>query len=115
MPHFIIHCSDDILQSMPQSEFNQHVYSVAAHSGLFVSGDIKVRVQAFSTYLVGEQQQSFIHVFASIMQGRTVEQRAALSRAVVTKLTSLFPDTPNIAMNVDEFEKATYCNKAMLG
>jgi len=114
MPHFIIHCSSDILESNSEDVINRDIHSVANQSGLFEESDIKVRVQLFQTYLVGNHKQPFIHVFSSIMQGRTVEQRSLLSKAVVSKLVSMFPDIPNIAMNVDEFEKSTYCNKALL-
>tara|TARA_R110002126_G_scaffold285314_2_gene435563 strand:- start:939 stop:1151 length:213 start_codon:yes stop_codon:yes gene_type:complete len=65
-------------------------------------------------YFVGGKREYFIHVFSSIMQGRTTEQRARLSQLVVEKLVATFPHVPNIAMNVSEFEKATYCNRGML-
>lgn len=48
------------------------------------------------------------------MEGRTTEQKAELSKAIVTKLTQMFPHIDNIAMNVSDFEKATYCNKSQL-
>jgi 5-carboxymethyl-2-hydroxymuconate isomerase len=48
------------------------------------------------------------------MQGRTTDQKANLSQQVVTKLVALFPDIPNIAINISDFEKATYCNRDML-
>lgn len=114
MPHFIIHCSEDVLATHSEQEINRNVHAVANQSGLFIESDIKVRTLPFSTYLVGNQDSSFIHVFASIMQGRTEKQRAALSKAVVSKLVSLFPEVHNIAMNINEFEKSTYCNRAQL-
>lgn len=114
MPHFIVHCSEEILDGLSEDKLNEEIHLVANKSGLFEESDIKVRVMPFSNYSVGNQKTPFIHVFASIMQGRTKEQRASLSKIVVTKLVELFPQVQNIAMNVDEFEKATYCNKACL-
>ena len=67
-----------------------------------------------SNFSVGNKYGDFIHVFAHIMQGRTTEQKANLSKQMVTKLVALFPDIPNVAMNVSDFEKATYCNRAMV-
>ena len=63
---------------------------------------------------MGNKRESFIYIFAHIMQGRTTEQKANLSEQIVNKLVDLFPDVPNIAMNISDFEKATYCNRAML-
>lgn len=114
MPHFVVHCSDNVLRLQPEEKINQEIHRVANDSGLFRASDIKVRVMPFSTYLVGNEKRAFIHVFASIMQGRTQGQQSALSTSIVEMLITLFPDVDNIAMNVSEFEKSTYCNKAGL-
>ncbi|WP_223671185.1 tautomerase family protein [Kangiella shandongensis] len=66
-----------------------------------------------SNYLVGGARPQFMHVFAHIMQGRSVEQRQQLSQSVVKVLSELFPEVQAIAMNVYEFEKNTYRNRAM--
>ena len=114
MPHFIVDCSVEVLESHPEEYIAEQIHLVAVASDLFDVGDIKVRVNPYSKYLVGAKRELFIHVFSSIMQGRSTEQRARLSQAVVEKLVAMFPHVPNIAMNVSEFEKATYCNRNML-
>jgi len=48
------------------------------------------------------------------MQGRTTEQKALLSKAVVSSLNDMFPSVDNIAMNINDFGSATYCNKSQL-
>lgn len=114
MPHFIIDCSAEVLSHQPEAIVLQEVHSIAVASGLFEVGDIKVRINPYEEYLVAGKRELFIHVFSSIMQGRTDSQKTALSQAVVGKLVTMFPDVPNIAMNVSEFEKATYCNRNSL-
>lgn len=114
VPHFIIDCSNDVLGTCSDLQLIEQIHIVANDSDLFDENDIKVRVRPFSNFSVGNKREAFIHVFASIMQGRTTEQKSALSKSIVTKLVSMFPDVPNIAMNVSEFEKATYCNRHML-
>ncbi|MBB6086740.1 5-carboxymethyl-2-hydroxymuconate isomerase [Wenzhouxiangella marina] len=91
------------------------IHTVAVASGLFDEGDIKVRLRPQAGGLVGGRQSSFIHVFAHIMQGRSMGQRRRLSTAVVAALAALFPDLPRIAMNITEFERATYVNRSMIG
>ena len=90
------------------------IHQVANSTGLFDENDIKVRLNPYKVYSVGNKQEDFIHVFAHIMQGRTSAQKAKLSKLMVNKLIELFPNVPNIAMNISDFEKATYCNRAML-
>jgi 5-carboxymethyl-2-hydroxymuconate isomerase len=48
------------------------------------------------------------------MQGRTTEQKANLSQKIITRLNEMFPDISILSINISEFEKATYCNKAMI-
>ncbi|MGS0534847.1 5-carboxymethyl-2-hydroxymuconate Delta-isomerase [Pseudoalteromonas sp. SaAl2] len=114
MPHFVIDCASSVLDEHDEMTINKAIHKVAHSTDLFVESDIKVRVNPFDSYLVGNKQEPFIHVFTHIMQGRTTEQKAALSKAVVTMLNDKFPEVANIAMNINDFEKATYCNKAQL-
>ena len=114
MPHLIIDCSANVLNMKPVNELLHEVHDTAEATGLFKPGDIKVRVRGFEQFTVSNTGGDFIHVFGNIMEGRTVEQRATLSRKIVSKLVSMFPDVPVISMNVFEFEKATYCNRNIL-
>ncbi|NQZ21901.1 MAG: 5-carboxymethyl-2-hydroxymuconate Delta-isomerase [Colwellia sp.] len=114
MPHFVVDCSESILLIHHVNIINEQIHRVANSTGLFQESDIKVRVNPFSNYIVGNKQEDFIHVFSNIMEGRTIEQKANLSKLIVEKLTEMFPNIRNIAMNVRDFERATYCNKTMI-
>lgn len=107
-------CSESILKTHQEEYIIEQVHFVANATGLFDEDDIKVRVNPYKKYTVGNKRDDFIHVFAYIMQGRNTEQKANLSKQVVTRLIKLFPQVTNIAMNVSDFEKATYCNHTML-
>jgi len=114
MPHFVIDCSDNVLASKSADELLKVVHRAAEATGLFDPSDIKVRVRDFNHFFVANAKDDFIHVFANIMEGRAVQQRANLSREIVTKLRNMFPAVSSISVNVFEFEKATYCNRHML-
>jgi len=114
MPHFVVDCSQEILQVHDEESIIARLHRVATSSGLFEESDIKVRIRPFGSYAVGGGREDFIHTFAWIMQGRSVEQRAALSNAIVSELAEMFPLLPRIAVNVAEFERATYFNRAMM-
>ena len=114
MPHFVIDCSESVVKSHEEEFIIEQVHIAANTSGLFEEGDIKVRLHPFKKYSVGNKREDFIHVFAHVMQGRTGLQKASLSQLIVTKLVELFPDIPNIAINISEFDITTYCNRAML-
>lgn len=114
MPHFIIDCSEGILGSHSEEEIIEQVHISAISTELFNRNDVKVRVNVFKKYSTGDKKEDFIHVFANIMEGRSIEQKLNLSRMIVHNLASMFPFVPNIGTNVIEFEKTTYFNRNML-
>lgn len=114
MPHFIIECSQDILQQRTPDEIMEAVYNVAESTGLFAVNDIKVRLQPYQYYQLGAGKKNFLHVFGYIMQGRSTEQKANLSKLVSTRLTELLSDVSFLSVNISEFEADTYSNKALI-
>jgi 5-carboxymethyl-2-hydroxymuconate isomerase len=114
MPHFILDCSERILDIQEPKKTIEAVFETAFETGLFERDDIKVRLNPFKYSLVQSGEADFIHVFGNIMQGRTDDQKADLSRRIVTKLNELFLEVPIISMNIRDFEKTSYCNKTMV-
>jgi len=114
MPHFIIDCSENIILNNSPENIMQKVYDAAESSGLFDKGDIKVRINPFKYYNIGNTKSDFVHVFGNIMEGRTAIQKSNLSKCIITELKLLFPDVPIISMNIRDFDKVSYCNKKMV-
>lgn len=111
MPHFVIDCSESIIALKSPKEIMQNVYNTAESTKLFDKGDIKVRINPYKHYNIGNTKNDFIHIFANIMEGRTVAQKSNLSRQIVSELKPMFPNVPIISMNIRDFEKDSYCNK----
>ena len=114
MPHFIIDCSENIIQQKSPDEIMQAVYDVAEATGLFAANDIKVRLRPYQYFKLGAGNKDFIHISGSIMEGRSAEQKAGLSRKIIERLNGMFPDVSILSINIGEFEKATYSNKALI-
>ena len=114
MPHFVIDCSENIIKIKSPKEIIQKVYDTAESTNLFDTGDIKVRINPFEYYTIGNTKDDFIHIFANIMEGRTVSQKKNLSERIIADLKLMFPDVPIISINIRNFEKTTYCNKSMV-
>lgn len=114
MPHFIIDCSEDILQLRTPEELMNALYEAADATGLFAPNDIKVRLQPYQYYKLGIHKKNFLHVFGYIMEGRTTEQKAHLSRQICNKLSELLADISFLSVNINDFEAATYNNKALI-
>ena len=114
MPHFVLDCTANILALQEPRKTIEAVFETAFSTGLFEREDIKVRLNPFQYSLVKGGDNDFIHVFGHIMEGRTPQQKANLSKVIVVKLKELFPEVPIISMNISDFEKESYCNKTMV-
>ena len=114
MPHFVIDCSENIIQLKSPDEIMQAVFDVAEATQLFAVGDIKVRLRPFQYFKSAPGKSDFIHIFANIMEGRSIEKKANLSRMITERLNEMFPSVSSLSINIREFEKATYCNKALI-
>lgn len=114
MPHFVIDCSENVIRMKAADEIMQEVFDAAMSTDLFVASEIKVRINPFSNYNNGNSLDDFLHVFGYIMEGRNTDQKAKLSKAIVTKLNEILPKVPVISINIKDFEKASYFNKSMI-
>ncbi|AZA78025.1 5-carboxymethyl-2-hydroxymuconate Delta-isomerase [Chryseobacterium sp. G0186] len=114
MPHFIIDCSQNILLQRTAEEIMDAVYNIADSTGLFAINDIKVRLQPYQYFQLGAGKSNFLHVFGYIMEGRSTEQKANLSKLISIRLTELLPDISFLSVNISEFEASTYSNKALI-
>jgi 5-carboxymethyl-2-hydroxymuconate isomerase len=114
MPHFIIECSENVIEQQSPEPIMQAVYDVAEATGLFAANDIKVRLCAYQHFRLGKGKRDFIHIFGYIMEGRSTEQKENLSRRIIERLNEMFPALSILSINIAEFEKATYSNKALI-
>lgn len=114
MPHFVIDCSENVIRLKSAEEIMQEVFDAALSTDLFIASEIKVRINPFSYYNNGNTLDDFIHVFGYIMEGRNTDQKAKLSKTIVTKLNEILTEVPVISINIKDFEKASYFNKTMI-
>lgn len=114
MPHFIIECSEELLLHHPPDQIMKAVYDSAESTGLFLQGEIKVRINPYRHYFLSPENKDFIHIFGNIMEGRSSEQKTDLSKRIIKSLDKIFPDISILSINIMDFRHAGYWNKAML-
>ena len=114
MPHFIIECSQDVIEQESPEAIMQAVYDVAEATGLFAANDIKVRLRPYQYFKLAEGKRNFVHIFGYIMEGRSTEQKENLSRRIIERLNEMFPAISILSINIAEFKKTTYSNKALI-
>jgi 5-carboxymethyl-2-hydroxymuconate isomerase len=83
MPHVIIEHAEDAVAAERVQDLLQAVHDAAMFSGLFEPGHVKTRAVPVSCYRVGTDNHPFIHVQLRIKAGRSAEQKAALTDAML--------------------------------
>ena len=117
MPHFVVECSENILNQKKPEEIIQAVYKIAESTNLFAksgASGIKVRINPYTYYTTVNSSDDFIHVFAYIVEGRTTDQKRNLSKRMVSMLNTMFPSVPIISTDIREIKKETFINKSMI-
>lgn len=108
MPHFIIECNKDTTKFVEGMTLAKTVYDVALNSGLFSRDNIKARLKVYDVSLVAGEDHDFVHVWGYIREGRTDDQKKALSEDIVSKLKSLYPDAYLVSCDIRELDEASY-------
>ncbi|MFW0754517.1 5-carboxymethyl-2-hydroxymuconate Delta-isomerase [Pseudomonas sp. H11T01] len=106
MPHCIIECSATLDGDMLTSKVHQGTLD----SMLFEpdGSDIKVRALTYHSYIVGGFKTDFVHVTVKILSGRSLLQKAVLSKSIQAKLSELDLVSCSITVEVVDIERASY-------
>ncbi|MBT3315101.1 MAG: 5-carboxymethyl-2-hydroxymuconate Delta-isomerase [Anaerolineae bacterium] len=111
MPHCIIEHSKELGNSISPAKLIIAVHQGAFEAGLFREKDIKTRILSFKDYQVGSTKLNFIHVTVRILAGRSEEQRAILSNAVLSELEKLSLSSTSLTVEICEIDKESYAKK----
>ena len=111
MPHCIIEYSSDI--DVDPSLLISAVFQGALKSGIFEENHIKTRTISYDHYQTGALKESFIHISARILSGRTPEQRSMLSQTILVELEKLGLRSLTMTVDVIDMDKDTYSKKVL--
>ncbi len=108
MPHCIIEYSKDLEGKIEPSALISAVHKGAVASELFDESHIKTRTRSYVNYQTGTGDNAFIHVTASILSGRTVEQKKSLSNSILAQLENLAISAVIMTVQICDIETETY-------
>lgn len=100
MPHILLEHSSDI----NSQQLIDTALSSAIESSLFLTSDIQVRSQSYSSSI----PDRFVHVQARIWTGRTLAQKAHLSTLIGEAFVNVCDNTVSITVEVIDIEKSSY-------
>lgn len=112
MPHLIVEYSENLAEGFKQSKILEKAHSALMASGVFNPGDLKSRSIMLSDYLVGEEpakEKGFVHAVIYLLEGRTVEQKSALTNAVMKVLEESFSgQSVQLSVDIRDMLRETY-------
>mgnify|MGYP003627695891 CR=1 FL=1 len=108
MPHCIIEYSQKLENEVTPVKLMGAVFKGTLNSNLFEADDIKTRIIPFQHHLTGGSKQNFIHVILKILSGRSIDQRLALSKSVLSELNKVTSTAASLTVEVVEIEKESY-------
>jgi 5-carboxymethyl-2-hydroxymuconate isomerase len=115
MPHCIIDYSQDVAAQADIDGLIEAVHLGAMDSGLFPEYDIKTRAIEFARHRTGQTRDSFVHVAVHLLDGRSDEQKTALSEAVLARIEPLLPEVVSVGVEICDIHRASYRKRVLPG
>ena len=113
MPHCIIDYSADVADTVDIGQLMEAVHLGAMDSGLFPEYDIKTRATAFEQHRTGQTRDSFVHVAVHLLDGRSDEQKIALSEAVLARIEPMLPGVVSVGVETCDIHRASYRKRVL--
>tara|TARA_B110000211_G_C13794896_1_gene427899 strand:- start:153 stop:488 length:336 start_codon:yes stop_codon:yes gene_type:complete len=106
MPHCIVEYSQVLESAVDEIMLALHKASMT--SGLFSEKSIKVRAMPYKHALVAGVEAQFVHVTARIFAGRTLEQKAQLSRQILLGIEQIVLKDCSLTVEVIDIDEQSY-------
>ncbi|WP_105101496.1 5-carboxymethyl-2-hydroxymuconate Delta-isomerase [Microbulbifer pacificus] len=114
MPHLVIEYSQRLEGRISIATLVENGHRAMNNTGLFNASAIKTRALPYRDFALGNDEKgdrTFIHAEVRILEGRTTEQKEALSAAIFNSLCESAPEVPEISVEVRDMEKASYAKR----
>ncbi|NVJ99055.1 MAG: 5-carboxymethyl-2-hydroxymuconate Delta-isomerase [Alphaproteobacteria bacterium] len=108
MPHLVIEASNGLISQTGPKDMMKAAHDVAAASGQFGEGDIKVRLFSVDHALVGGKAASTLHITLYLLSGRDRQTKKALTEALVERFSTLVPKAASVSANAIDMDRETY-------
>lgn len=108
MPHFVIDYATDVLDTDGVTQLMNAVYQAGCNSGVMLPADIKIRARAFEHYRLVNPGDTFVHVTAYLLAGRTDTQKEYLAVLVRDHLHECLPNVSSLSVDIRDMNPAAY-------
>lgn len=108
MPHIVLEYSADAIDDEQLNNAMKHCFDACIAFDCVRPLALKLRAHAVLNAYYGNQADSFVHVTAHLLKGRTVERKAAISKAILDSVMTTLPHIDTISVDVLEIDGDVY-------
>tara|TARA_R110000737_G_scaffold139511_3_gene170321 strand:+ start:883 stop:1227 length:345 start_codon:yes stop_codon:yes gene_type:complete len=108
MPHFVIEQGNALLTPEDRADAMRIAGQVGVDCGFIAAADLKMRIIDVTDFLMLDGRESFIHLTAHMLSGRTTEQKEALTIALRDALVARFPGVDSLSFACVDLERGSY-------
>ncbi|MBD1575745.1 MULTISPECIES: 5-carboxymethyl-2-hydroxymuconate Delta-isomerase [Vibrio] len=110
MPNVVMEYSDSIEERVNVQALLEDLHHATIDSGLFQAMDVKSRTLRPHNWLIGDKADTvdFIHVTVELLSGRTVEQKQALSQAIMAALRGKADFVAILTVNIRDMDRECF-------
>ena len=109
MPHLVLeHSTEGHGDAFDVKILMQALHDAAAATGVMQAADIKIRAMPYADYLLAGKRDGFCHVTVRMLEGRTPEQKLAVSEALRAVMARLLPHTKSLSVDIRDMDAHAY-------
>lgn len=110
MPNVVMEYSNSIEERVNVQALLEDLHQVTIQSGLFEARDVKSRTLRTHHWLIGDLDDSvgFIHVTLELLDGRSDEQKRALSEALMQALQAKAAFVASLTVNIRDMDRGCF-------
>lgn len=114
MPHIIIEYAKPIADQYDLNALCKQLFEASLETGVFkIPQDVKVRAIPATHWFQQVENDLFIHVTVRLLSGRTTEQKAQITNAILQKADEILKDVGTISVDIKELDPATYARRML--
>lgn len=112
MPHIVFEYSVDHTDAQAIKQLMDNCFDVCREFECINPKAIKLRAIPVELAYYGNGSESFIHARAHLLDGRTTERKAAISKAILDCTMMSLPHVETFSVEIVEMDKETYQKNA---
>ena len=108
MPHIVVEHSTEGHARFDAAALMRALHAAAAGTGVVQAADLKIRVMAYTDYLVAGTRDGFCHVSLYLLEGRTPAQTVLLRAALRAAMVAMLPQTKSHRVDIRDMDAVAY-------